>query len=80
MLALAGHPLGLKFRFLDPGADACAFPLGEPFVGGFDDTRLLDRLADGAHVVTYEFEYVCSPASSIYPSPRTSIRHLARCV
>ncbi len=58
MLALAGCPLGLKFRFLDPAADACAFPLGEAFVGRFDDTLLLDRLGTDAQVITYEFEHV----------------------
>lgn len=60
MLALAGYPLGLKFRFLDPTADACAFPLGEELVGSFDDRLLLDRLGMDAQVVTYEFENVSS--------------------
>jgi 5-(carboxyamino)imidazole ribonucleotide synthase len=58
MLALAGYPLGVKFRFLDPAADACAFPLGEALHGRFDDVPLLDRLGSGAQVVTYEFENV----------------------
>ncbi len=58
MLALAGYPLGLKFRFLDPAADACAFPLGEALHGSFDDFSLLDRLGMGAEVVTYEFENI----------------------
>jgi 5-(carboxyamino)imidazole ribonucleotide synthase len=58
MLALAGIPLGLRFRFLDPAADACAGEVGELFVGSYDDFDLLDRLADGADVVTYEFENV----------------------
>jgi 5-(carboxyamino)imidazole ribonucleotide synthase len=58
MLALAGLPLGLGFRFLDPASDACAGEVGELLVGSFDDDALLDRLADGAAVVTYEFENV----------------------
>ena len=29
MLGLAGLPLGLSFRFLDPAADACAGAVGE---------------------------------------------------
>ena len=29
MLALAGVPLGLSFRFLDPSPDACAAAVGE---------------------------------------------------
>ena len=58
MLALAGIPLGLSFRFLDPSPDAPAAEVGELLVGAYDDPELLDRLADGADVVTYEFENV----------------------
>ncbi|HET7367428.1 MAG TPA: 5-(carboxyamino)imidazole ribonucleotide synthase [Gaiella sp.] len=58
MLALAGVPLGLSFRFLDPAADACAAEVGELVVAPYDDPDGLDRLADGAAVVTYEFENV----------------------
>ena len=63
MLALAGIPLGLSFRFLDPAADAPAGEVGELLVGAYDDPELLDRLADGAAVVTYEFENV--PVESV---------------
>jgi 5-(carboxyamino)imidazole ribonucleotide synthase len=58
MLALAGIPLGLSFRFLDPSPDAPAGEVGELLVGAYDEPGLLDRLADGAAVVTYEFENV----------------------
>ena len=58
MLALAGIPLGLSFRFLDPSPDAPARDVGELLVGEYDDPELLDRLADGAAAVTYEFENV----------------------
>ncbi|MEO5576388.1 MAG: 5-(carboxyamino)imidazole ribonucleotide synthase [Gaiellaceae bacterium] len=58
MLALAGIPLGLSFRFLDPSPDAPADEVGELLVGAYDDSELLDRLADGAAAVTYEFENV----------------------
>ena len=58
MLALAGLPLGLSFRFLDPSPDAPAAEVGELIVGAYDDPQLLDRLADGAAAVTYEFENV----------------------
>jgi len=58
MLALAGIPLGLSFRFLDPSPDAPAGEVGELLVGAYDDPELLDRLAAGAAVVTYEFENV----------------------
>jgi len=58
MLALAGIPLGLSFRFLDPSPDAPAGEVGELLVGAYDDPALLDRLAGGAAAVTYEFENV----------------------
>jgi 5-(carboxyamino)imidazole ribonucleotide synthase len=58
MLGLAGLPLGLDFRFLDPAADACAAAVGELLVGEYGDPAALDRLAAGADVVTYEFENV----------------------
>ena len=37
MLGLAGIPLGLTFRFLDPSPDAPAAAVGELVVGGLDD-------------------------------------------
>jgi 5-(carboxyamino)imidazole ribonucleotide synthase len=58
MLGLAGLPLGLSFRFLDPSPQACAREVGELVVGAFDDDDALARLALGADVVTYEFENV----------------------
>ena len=58
MLGLAGLPLGLSFRFLDPSPDACARDVGELVVGPYGDPDALDRLVDGAGVVTYEFENV----------------------
>ena len=58
MLAFAGIPLGLSFRFLDPSPHAPAAEVGELLVGEYDDLELLDRLADGAAAVTYEFENV----------------------
>jgi 5-(carboxyamino)imidazole ribonucleotide synthase len=58
MLALAGLPLGLRFRFLDPSPTAPAADVGELVVGSFDDPAAIARLAAGADVVTYEFENV----------------------
>jgi len=58
MLGLAGLPLGLHFRFLDPSPDAPAREVGSLVVGAFDDPAALVRLAEGADVVTYEFENV----------------------
>ena len=58
MLALAGASLDVRLRFLDPSAEACAGDVGELLVGAYHDPELLDRLADGADAVTYEFENV----------------------
>ena len=47
MLALAGLPLGLRFRFLDPADDACAGEVGELIVGDFTYPTALARFSDG---------------------------------
>jgi 5-(carboxyamino)imidazole ribonucleotide synthase len=64
MLGSAGLPLGLSFRFLDPSPEACAREVGELAVGAYGDPEALDRLVDGADVVTYEFENVPVEAAS----------------
>jgi 5-(carboxyamino)imidazole ribonucleotide synthase len=63
MMALAGHPLGLRFTFLDPAPDACAAALGTHLRAPFDDEAALAVLARSCDVVTYEFENI--PASAI---------------
>ena len=73
MLAIAGAPLGIRMRFLDPAADACAGQVGELIVGAYDDPACLERLADGADAVTYEFENVpvdAARAVRAVPAPR----------
>ena len=68
MLALAGHPMGIRTLVLDPADDACAAPVTSHLHGAFDDEALLDRLAEACDVVTYEFENV----------PLESLRYLSR--
>lgn len=58
MLALAGLPLGVRFRFLDPSPDAPASDAGELIVGEYNDPAALDRFARGLDLVTCEFENV----------------------
>lgn len=58
MLALAGYPLGLRFRFLDPAPDASAGQVAEQIIGDYDDPQVLARFAERTTVVTYEFENV----------------------
>ncbi|MFM8980086.1 MAG: 5-(carboxyamino)imidazole ribonucleotide synthase [Planctomycetia bacterium] len=58
MLALAGRPLDIALRFLDPGTHPPAAPVGELHVGRYDDPAALERFAAGLTHVTYEFENV----------------------
>lgn len=57
MLALAGAPLGLRFRFVDPNPDAPAGRLAELIVADYEDPAALDALAE-CDRVSYEFESV----------------------
>jgi len=68
MLALAGYPLGLRFRLLDPSAESPAGHLAELHVGAYDDPDALVRFADGLDVATYEFENVPGEATRILES------------
>jgi 5-(carboxyamino)imidazole ribonucleotide synthase len=63
MLALAGYPLDLEFRFLDPTPDSPARHLGEFICAPYDDEAALARFVDGLDLVTFEFENV--PASAL---------------
>jgi 5-(carboxyamino)imidazole ribonucleotide synthase len=76
MLALAGYPLGLRLRFLDPSPDACAGQLAEQIVGDYDDPAVLEPFVEGLDVVTYEFENVpvetvrlLAQRMAVYPPP-----------
>jgi 5-(carboxyamino)imidazole ribonucleotide synthase len=58
MLALAGYPLGLRFRSIDLSAEAPARAVSELMVADFNDTDALKRFARGLDLITYEFENV----------------------
>lgn len=58
MLALAGTPLGLRFRFLEPKRPAPIDGLGSVVRARYDDVDAVRRFARGLDVVTYEFENV----------------------
>jgi 5-(carboxyamino)imidazole ribonucleotide synthase len=70
MLALAGHPLGMKFMFLDPTAQSPAADLGELHVAAFDDPSALRVLADQVDQLTFEFENV--PAAGLAGLPEAA--------
>jgi 5-(carboxyamino)imidazole ribonucleotide synthase len=76
MLALAGYPLGLRFRVLDLSPEAPAGQLAELMVADFNDTDALKRFASGLDLVTYEFENVPVDTArflnrrvAVYPPP-----------
>ena len=58
MLALAGIPLGFRFRFFDSTPGAPAGAAGQLVVAPWDDAAALERCAEGLDLVTYEFENV----------------------
>jgi 5-(carboxyamino)imidazole ribonucleotide synthase len=58
MLALAGYPLGMRFRFFDPAADSPAGHLAPHIAADYDNWEALRAFAQSVDVVTYEFENV----------------------
>ena len=77
MLILAGYPLGLQFRVLDPAADACAGQVATLIHGDYADAGHLAALAAWADVVTFDFENVPAVAArmltrqtTVYPSAK----------
>ena len=76
MLALAGYPLGMRFRVLDPALDSPAGPLAEHFVFDYAVESALEQFAHGLDVITYEFENVpvktaryLEDFAPVYPPP-----------
>jgi len=67
MLALAGYPLGIEMRFLDPTEGACCSQIASLIVADYGDTAALDRFAENLDVATFEFENV----------PVAAVRHVA---
>jgi 5-(carboxyamino)imidazole ribonucleotide synthase len=58
MLALAGHPLGVRCRFFDPQPRPPAAAVGEHVRAAYDDRAALRRFASRVDVVTFEHENV----------------------
>ncbi|MBL4659305.1 MAG: 5-(carboxyamino)imidazole ribonucleotide synthase [Alcanivoracaceae bacterium] len=77
MLALEGYPLGFRFVFFDPTADACAGLVGELIVADYGNEIALEEFAKRCDFVTYDFENVPVSAAefvakrtSIFPHPK----------
>jgi 5-(carboxyamino)imidazole ribonucleotide synthase len=58
MLALAGYPLGLHFRFLDPSPEAPVGRIAQRVTADYTDQAALEKFSNGLELVTYEFENV----------------------
>jgi len=58
MLALAGYPLGMRFRFFDPDPNAPANLLADHSIADYADADALRRFAEGLDLIMYEFENV----------------------
>ncbi|HLZ11093.1 MAG TPA: 5-(carboxyamino)imidazole ribonucleotide synthase [Candidatus Acidoferrum sp.] len=76
MLALAGYPLGLHFRFLDPSPEAPVGRIAQRVTAEYTDHDALEKFANGLELVTYEFENVPVEAARflakhvrVYPPP-----------
>jgi 5-(carboxyamino)imidazole ribonucleotide synthase len=76
MLGLAGIPLGFRFVFLDPAADACAAAAGELLQAEFSDAGAARDLAALVDVATFDFENVPESTARalqevcpLYPAP-----------
>ncbi|HET7223178.1 MAG TPA: 5-(carboxyamino)imidazole ribonucleotide synthase, partial [Rhodanobacteraceae bacterium] len=58
MLVLAGVPLGVRFRIVDPAADACAGQLAPLLAAGWDAFDELEPFAREIDAATFDFENV----------------------
>src|SRR5215470_6272693 len=58
MIALAGYPLGLHFRFFDPSPEAPVGRIASRVTAEFTDESALEKFASGLELITYEFENV----------------------
>ena len=63
MLALAGYPLGLHFRFFDPSPEAPVGRIASRVTAEFSDQFALEKFSNGLELVTYEFENVAVTAA-----------------
>ena len=84
MLALAGYPLGLHFRFLDPSPEAPVGRIAQRVTAEYTDQAALEKFASGLELVTYEFENVPVEAANflaervpVYPPPAASPKRIS---
>lgn len=58
MMALAGYPMGVRCRLLDPKDPTASAEVADVLAERYDDPDALDRFVTGLDAVTYEFENV----------------------
>jgi 5-(carboxyamino)imidazole ribonucleotide synthase len=73
MLGLAGLPLGVHCRFLDPAANPTAASVGSIVAGALDDLAAAERAAKDAAVITYEWEGVPA-ATALHLAATATVR------
>jgi 5-(carboxyamino)imidazole ribonucleotide synthase len=78
MLALAGYPLGLGFRFFDPEPGAPAGELAEVIAVSLEDPAAIEQHAADLGAITFEAEHVpmatlqaLTGLTRVFPPPRT---------
>jgi len=76
MLALAGYPRGMRFRFFDPDSDAPAGLLADHWAYQYSETSAFEQFASGLDLITYEFENIPADTARdlerlvpVYPPP-----------
>lgn len=77
MLALAGAPLGLRFRVVDSSDAACAGQVAPLLRADYNDLEALDGFAREVDVVTFDFENVPAKTAEwlaqrvpVFPNPQ----------
>lgn len=58
MIALAGIPMGFRFKFYDPNPNSPVQNLGELNCAQFSDIDYAKKFAESVDIITYEFENV----------------------
>lgn len=72
MMVLAGTPLGVRFRIVDPAADACAGQVAPLLATGWDAFGALEPFAREVVAATFDFENVPA-ATAAWLAKRTRV-------
>lgn len=77
MMAIAGAPLGLRFRVMDTVKDACASQVAPLTCADYNDFDAIARFSEGIDVATFDFENVPADTAMflaarvpVFPNPQ----------